>query len=611
MPEVLKHHLNSEIPRASLSLAKKGALLLAVPVTIQFVLLVLLWAVSRDADRCALSMGVRRDQSVAARNLVMESCFIVLTVERALLLNRGNDPRLGSVREKQLVSADLLRSTFASSAENLQLIDRIVRKTPTLLYDLDRVRLPSSLSWQIEGRTQPLLTLHRDEDALMAMTASLIKPLLGDLSVETSEESNRRRILFLTAIAGTIFNLVVLFVLGIIFNQSFTRRIAALSENTERFAAGRVLLPRLSGDDEIAGLDEKFHEMTARLKETERIERTIFENIDCVLCAVDKLGRIREVNAAAVDVFKRSPSQLRGIYIEDLVPPEERKAAIERISEAVCDGSRKPFELPIVTPAGERIFTLWSARFVPERNMVFCVVQDVTAHLEAERVKREVLHMVTHDLRNPLTTIGLIYFMLASGKIGAVEPEGHHALAVAKANAARLLTIVNNLLDVEKMEAGMLELEFESLDIAEVALKAMSVVAEYAREKKVKLSDECFRVQVRADRFRLQQILVNLLLNAIAASPPDSRVVVSTQPGNGYLKVLVSDSGPGIAVEKRRTIFDRFARKRESGERIGLGLPICRALVRLHNGEIAFDCSGSGGTTFYFSLPYGDGRLAT
>ena len=594
--------------RPPLNLAQKGAFFLAIPVTIQFFLLIVLFLFSLNADNYARHIGEMRDRSSSARNLVMENCFLVLSVENALLLNQGTDPRLGAVREKQATSAEILSGTYAGEPEKLALVEGIVKKTATMLYEADRARLNSSLSATLSAGKNPLGSLRVNEDALLNVTNQLSQPLLAELPVETREDGEKRRLLFIAAVSGTILNLAVLFVLAILFNRGITGRISLLSDNTERLARGQKLLPLIGGDDEIAELDRNFHAMTEKLKETERSERTIFENIDCVLCAVDKLGRFQEVNAAAARVFRRSPEELAGMYIEDLVPPEERKLAIERITEAVCDGSQKPFELPIVRGVNERIYTLWSARFVPERNMVFCVVQDVTEHLEAERVKKEVLHMVTHDLRNPLSTIGLIYFMLASGKIGAVAPEGDRALAAAKANSSRLLTIVNNLLDVEKMEAGMLELEFENLDIAQVANKAMAAVAEQAREKKIKLSDECFKVMVRADRFRLEQILVNLLLNAIKFAPEKSTVVVGTQPGNGYLRVFVSDSGPGIAVERQRTLFDRFAASRAAGERIGLGLSICRALARLHGGEIAVESAPGRGSTFYFSLPYGDTR---
>ncbi len=379
-------------------------------------------------------------------------------------------------------------------------------------------------------------------------------------------------------------------------------------ESVSRFARGQRLTPPVLGNDEIATLDSNFYQLSTQMYALEQTQKRLYETVDCLLCQVDKLGRIEQANSASKQLLGFKPSDLQGKYVEDLVPIDDRKNAIEFITRAIEDGSQPPFELPIAKPDGTLIYTLWTARYVPEHKRVFCVVQDATERIEADRVRKQVLQMVSHDLRSPLSSIGLIYKMIEAGHIVALDQQGKTALGQARDNTNRMLVLVNNLLDIEKMEAGMLKLELESVSVNEVCALAVENVKELIAARQITVEYRQIKDKVMADKFRLVQILTNLLNNAIKFSPPNSQVTVTTQPGNGYLKVIVTDQGEGIPPGLHKTIFDHYRLMAKSPEptntsKHGMGLVICRALVHLHGGEIAFDSVPGKGSSFYFSLP--------
>ncbi len=589
--------------KQQLSLRQKGGLLVALPVLLQLLLLLALWLLSNNADQSAIEAGLHKERARATRTFILQSQFVSTAIDAAILNNTPVEPNARTFVEICRGSQNKLMSYFADDQTTLNLIDSIHHSTAILLQEANQTYLLRQLETrQNKQNIVSFAVVRAKQEQLFKLQQQLQNLIKNSPNTESAQQQNKRKFWFTLAIAGSFINFLAMAVVAAIFNTAIVKRLAVLSANVARFTRGQRLLAPEPGHDEIATLDQNFYQMSSQMHAIEQTQRTLFETVDCLLCQIDKLGRFEQANSAAKSMLGLSPSALKGKYIEDLVPVDERKSAIEFFTRAIQEGTQPPFELTISKPDGTLIYTLWTARYVAEHKRVFCVVQNATERIEAERVRKQVLQMVSHDLRSPLSSIGLIYKLMEAGHIVSLSDRGKVALNQARDHTNKMLAMVNNLLDIEKMEAGMLQLELETVVVYEAATLAVQNVAALMETRQVTVDLRQTKDKVIVDKFRLVQILTNLLSNAIKSSPPNSQVAINTQPGNGYLKVSVTDQGSGIPEHLHKTIFAPY-KQDANNQHKGMGLAICRALVHLHGGELAFESQPGKGSSFYFSLP--------
>ncbi len=235
------------------------------------------------------------------------------------------------------------------------------------------------------------------------------------------------------------------------------------------------------------------------------------------------------------------------------------------------------------------------------------------AALDAERqasarAKDEFLATVSHELRTPLTSIQGYLGLMSGGAFGELSEEARDAIAVSVRNAARLGELIDDLLDLQQLEAGVMSFDLTDTAIADVLRECVEQGRGYAggRDISIELADAP-DARVHADPERLQQAIGNLVSNAVKFSPPGGTVRVAATVADGRVRVSVADDGPGIPEAFRDRIFQRFARADDRDARdvggTGLGLNIARGIVQRHGGRISFDTATERGTTFYVDLP--------
>jgi signal transduction histidine kinase len=194
---------------------------------------------------------------------------------------------------------------------------------------------------------------------------------------------------------------------------------------------------------------------------------------------------------------------------------------------------------------------------------------------------------------------------MTQGLYGELNDVGKQRTQAANRNVQRLIALISDLLDVEKIEAGLLQLDLEDMRIADVITDAQAMVRDFAEQKKIELLvQESVEAWVRADRKRLGQVVQNLIGNAIKFSPNQSKIRIKVQAEKPWVKVSIVDSGPGIKKEEIGEMFQRF-KQTEHGKRqlgTGLGLAICKAIVVQHGGEIGVESEEGAGSTFWFRL---------
>lgn len=236
--------------------------------------------------------------------------------------------------------------------------------------------------------------------------------------------------------------------------------------------------------------------------------------------------------------------------------------------------------------------------------------RDVTERKKIDAMKSEFIALVSHELRTPLTSIHAALKLLKVTDLPEnLDPSAINLIDISMRNSDRLLGIVNDILDLEKIVTGEMDYVIEPVQIGDLVEESVAVNASYAQQFDVTLElvGPPSSNLVQGDRKRLLQVMANLLSNAAKFSPEGGAVRVSTQLLNDEIRISVADDGPGIPNEFHDKLFERFTQIGELNTRqrggSGLGLGITKVIVERHGGTISFDTSEAEGTTFHVDLP--------
>lgn len=292
------------------------------------------------------------------------------------------------------------------------------------------------------------------------------------------------------------------------------------------------------------------------------------------------LGKSEEIDTAA---------RLRRLVTND--------GELQELTGRRRDGSTFPVEFALAEmPLGKRsIFVVF--------------VRDISKRKRSEHLKDEFVATVSHELRTPLTSIAGSLGLLVGGAAGELPPSAVRLLRIAYSNSQRLMRLINDILDIEKMESGTIAFDFKSVDLRQLIEQAIEANRGFADGfgVRVRLDPHSDNAIVRADSDRVIQVVTNLLSNAVKFSPAGEEVVVAIKSRGNNVQVSVRDHGQGIPESFKQRIFDKFAQADPPSSRqkagTGLGLNIAKQIIEHHGGSVAFEPAPGGGTTFYFDLP--------
>ena len=215
--------------------------------------------------------------------------------------------------------------------------------------------------------------------------------------------------------------------------------------------------------------------------------------------------------------------------------------------------------------------------------------------------------MVTHDLRTPITAIRHTVEMMSSGMVGNISADAGKMLNRVGVATTRMMLLINDLLDIEKIKTGMMRMECSIVMVSDLYELCSHTVEGLLAEKSITLNTDDSELEVYADADRIAQVLVNLVSNAVKFSPHNSKIDLSANLSGDFVEISVRDSGRGIPSHMLTSVFERFqqvesADSRERGGS-GLGLAICKAIVEMHGGKIWVESVESEGSTFKFLVP--------
>lgn len=344
------------------------------------------------------------------------------------------------------------------------------------------------------------------------------------------------------------------------------------------------------------------------LNQSEHRYKTLLDTATDAFFLHDLNGKIIDVNSQACQSLGYTKNELLNLYVSDVDAEKGKpKVAWNKLKEGKNiriesihrrkDGTTFPVEIGI------------GYIQMGNESLVSVLARDITERKRVEKMKNEFVSTVSHELRTPLTSIRGSLGLMTGGAVGEIPQQAQEILKIAGHNTERLLLLINDILDIQKIESGELEMTFEKFDVMPFLEQAVEDNNAYAEQFSVKIMLEpCDKVLlVKANKDRLMQVMANLLSNAIKFSYENGVVEVAVSQNNNIIRVSVADHGRGIAKDFYSTVFDKFTQQDSSDTRqkggTGLGLNISKAIIEKHGGEIGFSSKVDVGTTFYFDLP--------
>lgn len=354
------------------------------------------------------------------------------------------------------------------------------------------------------------------------------------------------------------------------------------------------------------------HSLLTELQTTAARQQAVFDSAIDGIVTFSPDGRIETSNTAAQIMFGYTGEELLNEDVNELVEAPAGSTLAE-LSKAAAKEGGMVRELTAHRRNGETfpIDVAVTAMKLPNGWHTVTVVRDISERRRIDEMKREFVSTVSHELRTPMTSIAGSLGLLAGGAAGDLPEKAARLIGIAQANSQRLVRLINDILDMEKIESGQMTLVLEPLDLRQIAERSIEGVRAFADSHGVTLSlSRGEPTPVRGDADRLIQVVTNLLSNAAKFSPTGGEVIVSVHPEQRIARLSVCDRGPGIPEAFRARIFSKFAQADSSDTRskggTGLGLAIAREIAERHGGRLWFESDPGDGATFHLDLPLQD-----
>jgi PAS domain S-box-containing protein len=351
------------------------------------------------------------------------------------------------------------------------------------------------------------------------------------------------------------------------------------------------------------------------LRASESQLRQVTDTVPALIAYLDTAQRFRFHNRAYEESFGLSFEQIDGRPLADVLGPEVYETVRERVDEVLA-GHTVRYERTQLTSEGEHRH--YAMQYFPRYGEgadadkvigFFSLGTDITELRRIDRMKTEFVSTVSHELRTPLTSIRGSLGLISGGVAGELPEAVKSLVGIAKNNCERLIRLINDILDSEKIESGKLRLDLQVVDLRQLVQQTLAANEGFATQHGVSLAIRApdAPLHVRIDGDRMTQVLTNLLSNAVKFSPAGSPVEVRLSRTGRKVRAEVVDAGPGIPEEFSGRIFQKFSQADSSDTRqkggTGLGLNISRALIEKMGGTIGFSSKPGVGTTFFFELP--------
>ena len=410
---------------------------------------------------------------------------------------------------------------------------------------------------------------------------------------------------------------------SLFLSNLLVKPVRQMMEATRKISEGNYDVEiSIQSSDELGDLTGDFNEMAKKLKAyhdlnidqimaEKRKSEAIIRSIDDGIVVIDDAFKVSSINPTAAKALhiESDPMQNKHFlevikdeqlfnYVKHTIETGQSPAIEERKNILTIEQGEKPHHYQFsITPVRGKAGSLLG---------VVLLLRDVTRLTELDRLKSEFVMTASHELRTPLTSIGMSLKLLLERTMEKLNEKERQLLLAAHEDLQRLKTLVNNLLDLSKIEAGKMEMEFENISFLTLCENALSVLKSQIDAKGVHFTSDLPQSlpHVKADANKIIWVLTNLISNALRYTESGGVIRLSAEQLGPYVHASVSDNGPGIPFEVQSKIFDKFVQIKSDNALggSGLGLTICKEIVRAHGGTIWVDSTPGEGSTFTFTL---------
>ncbi|MBE9142760.1 PAS domain S-box protein [Planktothrix mougeotii] len=420
---------------------------------------------------------------------------------------------------------------------------------------------------------------------------------------------------------------------------------AILKSDGAEIPVSQVILAHTFGTNQVQFISTIIRNITqqkqteATLRESNRRWQSLLDNVQLIVVALNQDSQVEYVNPFFLKLTGYSEVEVLGkMWFDHFVPLDQKLEVNKTFQEIMATDFHPYYQNSILTQSGEERIIAWNNTLLQNVEGqpigTLSIGEDITERYQLERMKAEFISMVSHELRTPLTAMQAGLSLLHSNIIAPQSPEGQITLDIVMTGVNRLVRLVNDILDLERLESGKIRLAIRPCDVTILINTAIAQMQELANQGGIVLESQIQPFEIDADPDRLLQVLINLLSNAIKFSPNHSVIHLSVhlyqsssddeQPTinthqastsnkiyppltSDFLLFAIRDQGRGIPKENLESIFERFHQVDSSDSRekggTGLGLAICRSIIQQHGGQIWVESRLQVGSTFYFTIP--------
>lgn len=611
----------------SLKLVHKGLILVLVPLAIQTFLFLYL------KQQVELAETEAKTQEVSKRALVKVNSTLIICGDwlEVLLTNKDEPERkfkeIYRAHQRLLNSLEELNKYLQNEYDNKAEARKIQTLTDNFVREGEEV---SSLLMQNAGSDTLLDVVGSDNRFQKASTALKQELITFALAQEekTSKafdiQQSKQEAINHLIITIVIVNILVAVVIMLVFLRSIATRLNVLTENAKRFSRGEKLLQQLKGHDEICMLDQVFHETAdtvqqARQQEKQAVEITklsevrltnLIGNLPFALVTVSQDGKIENVNPSAERLLACTAAEIIGHRVNKILPfahdaTNARKVMPEMMEKTV----RVPLETEATSLDGEYVpVEVTVTDFDSDSGRTFlATINDISERKRLEMLKQNFLAMVSHDIRSPLASVGILLELVLDGDKEHLPESAAEKISKARHSLERLQQMVTHLLDLEKLSSTEIILERTEIVVSDFILESINNFEALAQSRGIEivLANSDGNLTFNGDLDLLQRVVENFISNAIKYSPDASQITVQATRQENCVRVALRDEGPGIPEHLRSEIFERYKQVSQSDRKrgFGLGLAICKSIVEHHGGSIGVNALSPHGSEFWFTIP--------
>ena len=612
-----------------MSLRKK--ILLGYSITLVLMGLVIGWAVLNLASLGKASEAILREnyRSIDAAenmidNLERQDSEILL-----FLLGYGKDGEASFLKHQSVFLLWLARAkdniTIAGEGE---LVNAIERHYNTYIIGFSELKILYAISLT-DANNYYQQSLSQDFNRVRSEALRL-----RDINQATMFQASRRaeQLAAQTVVSTVSVGLIGLLV-GLIFNLMLSSRLVGplhrIVEATKKVAQGDYSA-RVPTDtsDELGQVAVEFNLMAKKLEHfhslnieqivsEKRKSEAILGSIQDGIIVLDTDLNISDLNPTARQIFEAGNEPLTGLPVGELVNDRQ---LLEVLAATVKNGktSREDNEMNVVSVPRKEETQYYAFTISPiigeSRELLgeVALFRDITRLKELERLKSDFVMAASHELRTPLTSMGMSVDLLLERVYDKLDEKSQLLLTTARDEIKRLKILINELLELSKIESGNIQMDFQQCPLQPLFEKVLSVFTAQAAEKGIILRSKlpADLPKVSADANKVTWVLMNLISNALRYVPEKGEIFLSAERIGDQVQISVIDNGPGIPIEYQSRIFDKFVQLKgeTKSEGSGLGLAICKEIVRAHKGIIWVDSMPGQGSTFNFTLPVPSGN---